>query len=154
MSYKKIKLTQGKYALVDVEDFEFLNKRKWHLKKNENVFYAVHRRTRMRMHRLILKASADQYVDHINGNGLDNRRANIRTCSKEQNGANRKKNKNNSCGYKGVWIYKNVKRDPYAASIMWRGTKYLLGRFRTAKEAHKAYIKKAKELHGEFARWR
>ena len=74
---KKIKLTQGKYAIVDDEDFAYLNQWRWYYHNN----YAVHtnkNKSRIYMHRFILNTPKKMFSDHINGNGLDNRRSNLR----------------------------------------------------------------------------
>ena len=100
-------------------------------------------------HRLIMDAPADRYVDHINGDGLDNRRANLRLCSKAENAKNRALNSNSTVGLKGVT------RDPsgaYRAQIANEGRKITLGRFRCALAAAAAYDAAALRLHGEFAR--
>ena len=83
-AFRRIPLTQGKYAIVDPEDFERLNKHKWHVAKGHNTFYAVRfvgpskGRIRIRMHREVIHPPDHLVVDHINHNGLDNRKANCR----------------------------------------------------------------------------
>jgi hypothetical protein len=100
------------------------------------------------MHRLILGAPDDMHVDHVNGNGLDNRRNNIRIASRAENMANRKKHKNNTSGFMGVW---------QAASGRWRARlwhnnkRHNLGTYDTREEAAHAYDAMARKLHGEFA---
>jgi hypothetical protein len=102
------------------------------------------------VHRLIAGAGEAEEVDHINGNGLDNRPENLRLCSRRENARNRGKYKTNTLGYKGLWWDSQKKR--YRPSIVKDGKKYRGGRFRTAIEAAKAYDAMARELHGEFAR--
>lgn len=162
--FKKIKLTQGKYALVDAEDFEWLSQWKWYYwkAKHARTGYAVRnqkgmeiegKRSGVRMHRQIL--SGAELVDHINGNGLDNRRKNLRAVTHGQQVQNRPtfKNKKNS-KLKGV-IKTNWEGYSYwVARIRKDGKYYYLGTFKSELAAHRAYIKKAKELHGEFARWK
>lgn len=99
---------------------------------------------KIRLHRLIMDVldKPDLMVDHINGDGLDNRKSNLRVCSCEQNNYNRKSNK-----YKGV--LKVNKR--WRAIISWHNNHYHLGYFDTPEEAAEAYNKKAIELFGEFA---
>ena len=91
-------------------------------------------------------------VDHINCDGLDNRRINLRPATIQQQRINRKcyRNKKHAIGIKGVSKDHNV----FRARISFNKITYFLGNFKTEKEAHKAYIKKAKELHGEFAKWK
>ena len=152
----EIKLTQGYIAIVDDEDFEELNQYSWSILKSPNTMYANRyyslgsKRVTQRMHRFILDAPSGVMVDHINQNGLDNRRCNIRLCNRMQNGWNRKISKNNKSGYKGVAFHKIDKR--YRSSIMANGKAYVLGNFKCKHEAAKAYNKKAIELYGEFAR--
>jgi hypothetical protein len=99
---KEIKLTTGQTALVDDEDFEEVNKYKWYAKKNANgTLYAiteiwhgrksVPRKTRIRMHRLIMKPADNMKVDHKNHNGLDNRKDNLRVCTTAENTRNKQK---------------------------------------------------------------
>jgi hypothetical protein len=88
---KTIELTQGLVAIIDDIDFEEIALKKWCAVKNRNVWYAVNGKgeKKMFMHRLILRATKGQKVDHRDGNGLNNQRANIRLASASQNGANR-----------------------------------------------------------------
>lgn len=100
---KEIKLTQGKVALVDDEDFDRLSPYKWHLKKRENYFYAATSRGRIVMHRFIMQVNDPSiFIDHVNHNGLDNRRDNLRVCSNQENQWNRGSNKGTSSKYVGV----------------------------------------------------
>ena len=101
------------------------------------------------MHRLILNAKKGEQVDHINRNGLDNRKKNLRLCSHSQNGINRPFQKNNSSGFKGVHKYKYGGK--WEVSIEKGGKNFYVGVFSDKKEAALAYNKKAKELFGEFA---
>lgn len=162
--FKKIKLTQGKYVLVDAEDFEWLSQWKWYYwrTKHARTGYAVRnqkgeeikgKRSAVRMHRAILPKV--KLVDHINGNGLDNRKANLRPATQSQQRTNRPafKNKKNS-KFKGVSFTVWEGYSYWVSRIKKDGKIYYLGTFKTELAAHRAYIKKAKELHGEFARWK
>ena len=146
---KRIPLTQGKFALVDDEDFEELNKHKWCY----SIGYAQRRISKTRlllMHRVILWAEKGQMVDHINMNGLDNRKNNLRLCTKAQNMMNRDKTRVNTSGYKGVSWDKYTGN--WKAQFKMDGVSYNLGRFTSPKEAAIAYNNVVSELHGEFAR--
>lgn len=150
---KQIPLTQGKFAIVDDEDFDFLNQWKWCCRSDG---YAVRGRMKseypgticIRMHRFILNVDNDKMVDHINGNRLDNRKSNLRACNQSENMNNGSMHKDSIVPFKGV----SKKRNKFRARIFVRGVEYSLGSFDTPEEAHEAYCKKAKELCGEFAR--
>jgi len=100
------------------------------------------------MHRVILPDAEE--VDHINGNGLDNRRANLRPATGIENRRNRRRSRKNTSGYAGV-SWDKVNRKWYAY-ITADGRMRALGRFDTAEEAALARDRAALELHGEFAR--
>ncbi len=150
-----IPLTQGKFAIVDDEDYEELNKHKWHAHKEGGTFYARccvwrdHRAMHLRMHRKILGALASQQCDHINGNGLDNRRSNLRICTHAENGWNRKLQEGTSI-FKGVdWVKAKC---GWQARIMCNNVRHYLGVFGHEGDAARAYDTAARELFGEFAR--
>ena len=154
---KTIALTQGKEAIIDDEDFEWLNQWKWYAYKAPHTYYAgrcIHgddHQIILPMHRFILglEPGNKKHVDHVNQNGLDNRRENIRLCSKSQNGMNRGKQKNNISGYKGVsWHKKNKKWHAY---ININTKRIFLGLFDSKISAAKTYDKAAKKYFGEFA---
>ena len=150
---KEIQLTKGKVALVNDADYERLNKMKWyfHYMKNNNTAYAARwiAGSIVLMHRFILNPAKDQVVDHIDGNGLNNQRENIRICTKSDNQGNRAKNKNNTSGYKGVHFYKRINK--FRAQIKLYGKDIYLGYYNSPIEAARAYDAKARELFGEFA---
>src|SRR3990167_622 len=116
-----IPLTQGKFALVDDEDFEFINQFRWSAEKNrgKKTWYARtnsktakgKRETCLRMHRLILKLEKGdkKIVDHRDGNGLNNQRTNLRLASTFQSMANRGIRKDSKSGFKGVSLIANGK---------------------------------------------
>ena len=102
------------------------------------------------MHRLIMNPKDLCPIDHINGNPLDNRRSNLRICVSAQNIQNKKSQKNNTSGCKGVYWHKGMKR--WAAEIVARRVKYRLGFYHNIKDAALAYDLAANRYHGEFAR--
>ena len=160
---KQIPLTQGKVTLVDDDDFEKLNKHKWHAMRsplsgglNPDTFYAVRKiRTplggrQLRMHRFITGANAGEQVDHIDSNGLNNQKANLRKCDVQQNAAN--KRHANSNGFKGIAFLKRPLAKPWLAHIKFNGRLMHIGYYKTKIEAASAYDQKAIELFGAFAK--
>ena len=153
---KKIELTQSKFALVDDEDFEWLNQWKWCLRGWRGAFYAGRNDYQgkkshiLGMHRQIMHPLVSEEVDHINNNGLDNQKANLRLCTHSQNLKNQRMGKNNKCGYKGVhWHKKNKK---WRAVIYSDGKRIDCGCYSSITEAAQAYNLAALKYHGEFAR--
>lgn len=145
---KEIKLSKGYAALVDDEDFEYLNQWKWYVYIDRSYKYAIRRDRntgkRIKMHRIILNAPDNMLVDHIDHNGLNNQKTNIRLCTNSQNQWNMKGRRN---GFKGV----SIDKYRFRSSIKYQGKTIHLGNFKTEIEAAIAYDKKAKELFGEFA---
>ena len=142
---KEIKLTQGKVALVDDDDFEYLNQWKWHARKDCNTYYA--RRTKNRIplymhHDIIGKPIKGIVTDHIDGNGLNNQRYNLRHITHRQNGQNRHGKKTSQ--YVGVRLFRNK----WESQITINGKSKYLGLFIKEKDAHEAY-KKALDHLGE-----
>ncbi len=127
-----ITLTQGKKAIVDDEDYEWLSKHKWNFHR-----YPKRRdgKEGLLMHRAIMKPPDGYEVDHINRNTLDNRRSNLRIVSRKQNADNRGMFKNNTSGVKGVSIHKGK----YQASYRHNGKLIYIGRYGTIEEAKQAY---------------
>ena len=155
-AFRRIPLTQGKYAIVDPDDFERLNKHKWYAVKNTNTFYALRNKRvgkkyiSLGMHRQILHPPENLMVDHINHNGLDNRKANLRLATCAQNTYNRKQfRKDKTSKYTGVSWRKYKKK--WAAIICYKRKNIIIGYFKDEKQAAKAYDKAAKKYHGEFA---
>jgi hypothetical protein len=158
---KKIPLTQGKFAIVDDEDFAMLSVYKWHCMGDGWNVYAVRcpqrkeyttRNTRksIRMHRVILGYTGKLVVDHINGDSLDNRKKNLRICSHRDNIINSGMRKNNTSGFKGVtWREKNHR---WVVTIQTGERQIEIGTFVDKIEAAIAYNDAAKKYHGEFAR--
>ena len=146
---KTIPLTQGKVAVVDDCDYDYLMQWKW----GYDGRYARRREgsndnTRIiRMHQAMVDAPL---VDHIDGDRLNNTRANLRAATRSQNGYNRGKTKSNTSGYKGVGWHKAAGK--WAAFIQYDKIPKHLGLFKCKHEAARAYNNAALELHGEFAR--
>jgi hypothetical protein len=158
--FRQIKLITNKdvdekyqHTIVDVEDYDKLTKYHWQLYGNESKkYYAVRfNDTRItRMHREILNASAGDVVDHRNGNGLDNRKANLRIATIAQNHYNRRKTtRATTSKYKGVHFQRDEKK--YRAQIGCKGKRINLGNFNNEIDAAKAYDEAAKLYFGEFA---
>lgn len=151
-SFKLIPLTQGKFAIVDAEDFEWLSQWKWYACLKHGNWYAYTKHSKLCMQRLILGLTAGdgKKSDHINHRTLDNRRRNIRICTNTENQQNRNISKNNTSGFKGVYWGKD--REKWITRIQFNKKKIWLGYFSNKIEAAKCYDKAAKKLFGEFAR--
>jgi len=151
-SVRYIPLTQGKYAIVDAEDYERVSRHKWCLSRSGNQLYAQ-RRSRgktIRMHQFIMKPPKGKVVDHIDGNGLNNRRSNLRICTLAENNLNRHKRPGTSGQYIGVYPYKN-RPGKWYVMVQCRGEVTNLGPFDSEIEAARARDRKARELFGPFA---
>ena len=152
---KEIRLTQGKVALVDDCDYEYLSQFRWHAAKNCRVFYAARGTFRggkgksMLMHRVILAAQKGEQVDHIDHDGLNNRRDNLRICTTAQNAANKRKDTGTISLYKGVDWHKGNKA--WRARVSLKGKRIEIGHFHREEDAARTYDAKAKELFGQFA---
>ena len=160
---KEIPLTQGKVALVDDEDFEWLSQFKWYAKKGGQTYYAARKVTvapKKRkyefMHNAIMKPQGGEQVDHRDGNGLNNCRSNLRIADYQKQQANRRKTVGSS-KFKGVSrvVHKRKRVKDWVrwvAKIKFNGRQMTLGYFEDEEEAARAYDKKARELFGEFAK--
>lgn len=146
-----IELTHGT-CLVDDEDYEaVVAAGKWFSYRSHRTFY-VNRNitvdgkpTTQSLHSFL---TGYRMTDHINGNGLDNRRINLRKADHSLNGANRRVGVNSSTGFKGVWLTTSGR---YAAAIKHAGRRRHLGRYDTAEQAAAAYDAAARELFGDYA---
>lgn len=147
---KKIKLTKGMVALVDDEDFERINSFKWCVGKTSFHHYAMRRdgKKTLFMHRFIVDAPKGLLVDHINRNGLDNRKENLRVCTAQQNRRNGGLSKLNTSGYKGVSWNKGIHK--WSAYITANYKRIHLGYFDDKTEAARAYNNAAKQYFKEF----
>jgi len=146
----------GYEVLIDDEDYEKVKAIDWYtLAWKGKVYFRIqkyagnYKRKTTFLHRVIINAPSGMEVDHINGNTLDNRKANLRVCKHSENTKNRKLNRNKT-GYKGVCFRKD--RRKYTARIRKDGKLYFLGYFSTPEEAYAAYCEASKKYHGEFGR--
>jgi len=153
-TFRKIPLTKGKYAIVDTADYAWLSQWKWCTSRAGNLYYAYrkHHGKTMHMHQLIMKPAKGMVVDHINGNGLDNRQANLRICTQRENMWNhgRRKPKNASSKYIGVYRSRRSPKE-YHACVSRDGQATKLGPFDTELEAAQARDQLARQLHGQYA---
>lgn len=150
---KQIPLTQGKVAIVDDEDYEELIRRKWCAYKHGLTFYGKRRPQNgdaQYIHRAIMGNERGVEYDHIDGNGLNNQRSNLRAVTHQQNMMNQKSECKRSSQFKGViWSKENKK---WLASIRLNNKSTYLGLFNDEEKAARAYDAKARELCGEYAR--
>jgi hypothetical protein len=153
MMTRTITLSGGEVALVDDADYALVSQYTWRI--NEKGYAVAHictdgKRLNVRMHRLImgLRNGDHRRTDHRSGDRLDNRRNNLRICTVAENNLNVGVRSNSKSGYKGVsW---NKQRNRWHSRIGANGKVIHLGYFDTAEQAHEAFVKAARELHGEF----
>ena len=151
---KQINLTQGKVAILDDEQFARCGNVKWYAlrayKKGVELWYAArgYNGSTQYLHRVIMDAPKGITVDHINGNGLDCRKKNMRLCSQKDNRRNSRGHFNRASKYKGVSISHNYFPVKYSATVAGK----FIGLFKTEIEAARAYNKVALEKFGEYAR--
>lgn len=153
---REIALTKGYVAIVDAADFDWLNQWKWHAMKCGRHIYArrthwtgTHSRHVVYMHRLILDVEPGMVGDHINGDTLDCRRENLRSCTQAENSRNRTVKWDAAAGLKGV--HKSSPNRWSAVIRIGDDTRHL-GSFKSPELAARAYDAAAAELHGAFAR--
>lgn len=138
----------GLFAMVSDTDYERIAAYRWTARRDGQTYYAITEHTfygPTLMHRFILDAPEEKWVDHRDGNGLNNQRDNLRLASASQNGANRR------TGRKTKGVSFNQASGQWKATITCQGKKYRLGWFYSENEAAAAYDRKARELFGEFA---
>lgn len=155
-----IALTQGKFAIVDESDYQRLARFNWFALKDKHTFYAVRnviidgKSGLQLMHRAVLGDRAGAQVDHFDGDGLNNRRHNLRACTVTQNRMNLRHTKaGKSSRWKGVYREPKYGRRQacWRSVIRCSGRTFRLGRFENEDDAARAYDSAAKALFGEFA---
>lgn len=153
---KEIPLTRGKVTIVSDWRFEELSKFKWNALLGMGKFYAARKsntkngkRYLILMHRIIAGTPDGMDTDHINGDTLDNRDENLRTCNPSQNQANQRKKTSHSSRFKGVDYCKH--RGKWRARIRYKKKLSHIGLFDSEVDAARAYDAKARELQGEYA---
>lgn len=145
-----IPLTRGFSVLISREDYARVSQFKWHYTGGYARRTAKETGKHHWLHRFILNLSDnDPRVDHRNGNGLDCRRSNLRTATPTQNQGNKRLNKNNTTGFKGVCF--DAFNEKFMASICINGKSKTIGRFDTAQSAADAYDAYAQQHFGEYA---
>lgn len=161
---KQIPLTQGKFALVDDEDYDFLMQWKWHYRpetsssgyaaRSHNFYNEKGKRTAKQiwMHRVINKTMDNFDTDHCNGNGLDNQKSNLRTANRAQNIANRCKIKSDKATSKYKCVSYMKKTNRWRCNIKAGKKTIFSSFFDTEIEAALSYNKEAIKLYGDFAK--
>jgi hypothetical protein len=153
-TFRCIKLTKDKFTIVDVEDYQKLAQHDWHLWESGSYNqYAIRyeKGKSLKMHREIMNAPVGLVVDHKNGDGLDNRKENLRVVTRTQNHYNRRKTiRKTTSKYKGV--HRITDRKAYCAKIRYKCKTIFLGYYKDEIEAAKAYDEAARKFFGEFAR--
>jgi HNH endonuclease/AP2 domain-containing protein len=148
---KEIQLTQGGTVLVDEADYEWLKQWRWQFQHGYAIrvtkFLGVSKT--LFMHREIMNPQKGFEVDHINHNKLDNRRENLRICTRSQNQSNNGLSRINTSGFKGVTFHKKTQK--WQSQIGIDGKIVYIGLFDTPEKAAHAYDEVAREKHGVFA---
>ena len=151
-----VPLTQGRTAIIDAADAALVGGRNWYLFARLDTAYArasdysgAKQRTVL-LHRVLMGEPEGLEVDHDDGDGLNNRRGNLRVATHSQNMRNSRISRRNTSGFKGVYFHK--KAGKWASQIKFNGKKKYIGCFASPEEAHEAYCRASKELHGDFGR--
>jgi hypothetical protein len=150
---KEIRLTNGMIAQVSDEDFDELNKFTWSAAKQCRTYYPMRdiysngTHTRIKMHTIIMNG---KLTDHIDNNGLNNQRSNLRECTPSQNSMNTRSHLGSSSKYKGVSWASRFKK--WRAEIYHNKKNVYLGMFKDEIDAARAYDEKCKEFFGEWGK--
>lgn len=147
---KSIPLTQGKFAIVDEDNFDILSKYKWHYDNHTGYARASVNGKWCFLHRFVMNAQKGQIIDHVDCVKLNCQKINLRFCTRSQNESNKKTPPSNTSGYRGVsW---NKEKQKYDAQIKIGGKHKHLGRFNKSIDAAREYNKAAVTYFGDFAR--
>lgn len=133
---KTIQLSQNKQALVDDEDFEELNQSRWFINGSYAYRHASNHRQLIAMHRQIMNCPQGFEVDHLNHDKLDNRKNNLKVCTKQENLLNKSLYKNNKTGVSGIYWLDSIKK--YQVRFWIRKIEYYLGCFDSLGDAIEA----------------
>lgn len=147
LEMKRIPLTQGRFAIIDDEDFERVSCRKW---SYHHGGYAVGGRPQVRLHRFITNCPKGKEVDHVNRDKLDNRKSNLRICTRMQNSWNYTLPDTLKRGLPRGVYYRAV-RDAYVVRIKVGGVRMFIGYFKNLEDATKAAKDAYLKYHGEFS---
>lgn len=154
---KLIPLSQGQYAIVDDKDFEKISRYKWSARLGHSGYYAEKRKEKGKEHIMLaeyvlgITSTTKIFIDHKDGNTLNNQKLNLRICTCSQNAMNqRKQNRKTTSKYKGVHWHKRERK--WVAHIGYEKKNIWIGYFKTENEAGEAYNKAALKYFGEFAR--
>jgi hypothetical protein len=151
-----IPLTRGYQAIIDVESLELVSAYNWYAVRNKAIIYAARttiiggKKKTIFMHREVISTPKDMHTDHIDGNGLNNTRANLRHVTHNENMQNRSNLSSNTSGIKGVHFDKKANR--WIAQIRVNKKRIYLGCFVSAADAKTAYASASKKYHGKFGR--
>jgi hypothetical protein len=153
----RVPLSQGLFAIIDAADVPLVGGYTWTATVNNRATYAVRsalkdeprHKAKIILHRVIMGNPTGLTIDHINGDGLDCRRSNLRLATVAENSRNRRISRNSSTGFKGVTL---IADDRWQARIRLNGRRYNLGCFGSPEEASAAYNRASRHLHGDFGR--
>lgn len=139
------------HTLIDEQDVERVAALSWSVQVVNGAFYVRNRKHEVLLHRFLMNAAPGEEVDHINGDGLDNRRCNLRIVTHTQNNTNKMKMARNTSGYKGVTFCRQTGR--WRTFIVVNRRRINIGRYDTPEEAARAYDEVARVHHGEYGRY-
>ena len=150
-----LKATGGEKILIDNDDYKWAKYFSWTVtwgSVNKNVASVRTYETGFRLCRVIMEVVNGQIVDHVNGNGLDNQKNNLRICTRRENLFNKKKYLSGKNRFKGVYKRKLIYKNTWEARINFNKKPIYLGDFSNEIDAAKAYNERAKKLYGQFAK--